>query len=117
MIVDDSNLIVSRIINMLEADPVFGPIQSAGSYAAALCLLEAHLPDLLVLDINLPDKNGVELLRYVRSHYPSVKVVMLSNQSGDYYRARCLQLGAASFIDKSTEFEQLPGILIILAQQ
>ena len=88
--------------------PGIGEITSAGSYEEALVLLVPAHPDIAILDINLPGASGIELLRYIKTRYPSTHVIMLSNQSGEFYRAKCKSLGASYFIDKSTEFDQVP---------
>ena len=112
LIVDDSLLIVDRLKSLLEGLAGLGRIETAGSYAEALNQLSgAEPPDIMMLDINLPDLNGVGLLRHVRKQYPGIPVVMLSNQGGVFYRQLCLRLGAVHYIDKSTEFELVPTIL------
>jgi DNA-binding NarL/FixJ family response regulator len=107
----DSPIIIARLQSYFEDLPNIGELKSAGSYAGALRRLSQRQPDILLLDIHLPDKSGIELLRYVRDAYPAVTVIMLSNQSSTHYRTLCQVLGAAHFIDKSTEFEELPAIL------
>lgn len=111
LLVDDSLLILSRVKALLEDLPGIGSILEAHTYREAVALLDLHQPDLLLLDIHLPDRNGIELLRHVRAHHPSLVVIMLTNESSPSYRALCLGLGVASFIDKSTEFDQIPSIL------
>jgi len=112
LIVDDSILIISRLTNLLEGLPGLAAIDSAGSFANALTCLSAPLPpDIVLLDINLPDRNGIDLLRHIRRYHPQMIVIMLSNQGGAIYRDLCRQLGAAHYVDKSTEFELIPTIL------
>lgn len=77
----------------------------------ALDILASHQPTLLLLDINMPHKNGIEILKEVKERYPKVKVMMVTNQSVEYYKPICLDLGAEYFIDKSTEFELIPNII------
>jgi len=118
LIVDDSDLIVSRLKNLLEGLAGLGGIESAGSYAEALARLSVTpLPDIILLDINLPDLNGIGLLRYTRQHYPQIVVIMQSNQADTFYRDLCLGLGAARYIDKSTEFEQIPTLVAAFCQE
>jgi CheY-like chemotaxis protein len=86
-------------------------IRHAGDYPGALRILAESRPDIALLDIHLPGKSGIDLLQYIKVNYPTIIVIMLSNQSGDYYRRICKNLGAAYFIDKSREFELVPDII------
>jgi len=107
VIVDDSPLIVKRLVDMLNDLPGLEWIKNAGNYADGLQLIEENNPGILLLDINLPDKSGIELLRVCRESNPGTKVLMITNQANEYYRKLCLKLGASYFIDKSKEFEQI----------
>jgi DNA-binding NarL/FixJ family response regulator len=115
LIVDDSPLIISRLRILLEGLPGLDAIESAGNFAQALDhLSNPPLPEIVLLDINLPDQNGIGLLRHIRQQHPGIIVIMLSNQGGVFYRDLCLRLGAAYFVDKSTEFQYVPTILASL---
>jgi DNA-binding NarL/FixJ family response regulator len=91
-----------------------GQIRHAGSYVEALSLILVKVPDILLLDINLPDKNGLELLRLVKKRYSEVKVIMITNQSDQSYRSACASLGALRFLDKSSEFDCIPDLIASL---
>ncbi len=110
-IVDDSSLIIERLLALLEGLLPPEQIGYAGSYVEALSLIAHHPPDILLLDVHLPDKSGVELLRVVRKRYPETIVIMISNQSDESYRSACAALGALRFLDKSTEFEEIPALV------
>lgn len=110
MIVDDAYFIRQRVRTMLESDE-HTTVVAAGSYAEALGILHSQPVSIALLDINLPDTNGIELLKYIKKHYPTIPVVMMSNQSGEFYRSRCQSLGASYFIDKSAEFDLLLPII------
>jgi DNA-binding NarL/FixJ family response regulator len=112
LIVDDAPLIVHRLRTMLEGMPGLDPITSAGTYGGAIEILQRHPSDIVLLDINLPDRNGIDLLRYIRQHHPSVVVIMCSNQSSSFYRNLCTRIGANYFIDKSAEFESIPDVVM-----
>jgi len=115
LIVDDSPVIIRRLKSLLKDLSGLPPIMEADSYATAIPQLSAAPPpDILLLDINLPDRSGIELLRYVRRHHPAIAVIMISNQGSTFYRNLCLELGAARYIDKSTEFELVPMIVTLL---
>jgi len=111
LIVDDSPIIVERLQNMLSGLENAGPIGHAGDYSSALSQVSENRPDIILLDINLPGRSGIALLQYIKSIYPFIIVVMISNQADDYYRRICQQMGADHFIDKSTDFEQIPPLI------
>jgi DNA-binding response OmpR family regulator len=94
-----------------------GEIRSAGSYESAVALLAEQTPDLILLDINLGDRSGIDLLHFTHEHYPTVTVIMLSNQSTPRHRAICREMGAAHFIDKSTEFGQVRTVVTSFLKQ
>jgi DNA-binding NarL/FixJ family response regulator len=67
--------------------------------------------DMVLLDIHLPDKSGIEILEYIVNNYPHIKVIMVTNKASQYYRGLCMDIGAHYFIDKSKEFEKIPSII------
>jgi CheY-like chemotaxis protein len=111
LIVDDSLVITERLQAMLKGWDNINAVECAGDYPSALQLLMTALPDVVLLDINLPGRSGLDLLRHIKANYPSITVIMLTNQSGDFYRNICRKFGADFFIDKSKEFEDVPIIV------
>jgi len=114
LLVDDSAIIVERLKLMLEQIETIHEIRDANSYANAVILIEEAEPDIAILDINMPDKNGIELLRYVKNRHPDTIVIMMSNQADEFYRRLCYVLGVHCFIDKSIEFDKIPQIVASL---
>lgn len=111
LIVDDNMCFVQRIICMLEELNNIGYINVAGDYNQALKFLEEERPDVVLLDINLPGKSGIELLRRIKGSGSKSEVIMVSNHADDYYRRQCRDLGAKHFLDKSNEFGMVPEII------
>ena len=111
LIVDDSPLIVKRLIDMLNELENLEWIKKAGNYSEAVQLITDTEPNILLLDINLPDKSGIDILRITKENNPSTKVIMITNQANEYYRKLCMRLGADHFIDKTKEFEQIAEII------
>jgi DNA-binding NarL/FixJ family response regulator len=73
------------------------------------------LPDLMLLDINMPGRSGFEVLKDIRKSYPYLPVIMVSVQPESQYALRCLQAGATAYINKSNAPEDLvPAIKKIL---
>ena len=107
LLVDDSILILERMIPMLQVAPGVDLVVHAGSYGEAIGILECLQPDLMLLDIHLPDKSGIDLLQYVHANYQQIIVFMMTTDPTDQYREACARFGARRFFDKSTEFEGL----------
>jgi DNA-binding NarL/FixJ family response regulator len=111
LLVDDSPLITERVIDMLRILPSVKNILTASNYQEAVEVLAETKATAVLLDIKLQDKSGLELLKYIVKNYPGVKVMMLTNLASEYYKKLCKRIGAAHFIDKSREFDLIPGIL------
>jgi DNA-binding NarL/FixJ family response regulator len=107
LIVDDSDLIRVRIIALLSGVPGIDIVAEAGNMTEARKFIDELKPDLLLLDIRLPNGSGVELLKNLREKHDSMKIVILTNYPLVQYKEKCLELGADYFFDKSTEFEKV----------
>jgi DNA-binding NarL/FixJ family response regulator len=107
LLVDDSILILERMMSLLQDIREIEMVVHADNYKEAISVLECLQPDVILLDIHLPDKSGVHLLEYVRANYRQIIVFMMSSDGGDEYRETCARLGAHRFFDKATEFESL----------
>ena len=111
LIVDDSILIIERMIPLLEEIENISFVVHAANYKEGLEVLSRLTPDMVLLDINLPDKSGIELLRVIQERHLEIAVLMISNNADQYYRNICKKLGAQYFLDKSTDIDLLPGVL------
>jgi DNA-binding NarL/FixJ family response regulator len=111
LIVDDSILIIERMIPLLEEIENISFVVHAASYKEGLEVLSRLTPDMVLLDINLPDKSGIELLRVIQERHLDIAVLMISNNADQYYRDICKKLGAQYFLDKSTDIDLLPSVL------
>lgn len=111
LIVDDNMCFVERMIGLLEEVKNIGYINVASDYDEACRLLLGEPHDLILLDINLPGKSGIELLKKIKSSGDAAKVMMMTNHAEEYYRVLCRELGADYFLDKSNDFAKVPGIV------
>jgi DNA-binding NarL/FixJ family response regulator len=111
LIVDDNMRFVERMIGLLDELDNIGYINVASDYEEARKLLEQERPDLVLLDINLPGKSGIELLKRIKESGWSCEVIMITNHADDYYRQQCHELGAKHFLDKSSDFGMVPEII------
>ena len=111
LIVDDSVILSDRIIQLIREEGLIHTIVKVGTYELALEQLRLQQPDLILLDISLPDGNGIDLLRMTRNLYPDTKSIIVTNHANDYYKDLCISLGAYSFLDKSKDFELIPAYI------
>jgi DNA-binding NarL/FixJ family response regulator len=111
LIVDDSILILERMIPLIAEIESISFVIHAANYREGLDILSRLTPDMVLLDINLPDKSGIELLRVIKERQLEIAVLMISNSTGSYYRDICKKLGARYFLDKSIDIDLLPTVL------
>ena len=111
LIVDDNKFFIERMIGLLGEAEGIGYINVAYDYDEAFQCLHRERPDLVLLDINLPGKNGIDLLREIKKSGLKCSVIMISNHDNEYYREQCKQLGAEHFLDKSADFGIVPSII------
>ncbi|RTL58972.1 MAG: response regulator [Sphingobacteriales bacterium] len=111
LIVEDSLPIAVRIFTLLENLPDVGLVLHSVSSAETLRVIKQTKLDIVLLDINLQDGNGIDILKQLRLLQPESKVIMLTNFTTNAYRDTCFKLGADYFLDKSNDFERIPQII------
>jgi len=106
-IADDHPLIISGLLHVLRHFP---EIEIAGTYEHGEDLLAnigANLPDVLLLDIQMPGRNGTELAGILSRKYPSVRILALTILENNYYIKTMLRNGAAGYLLKNSKQETL----------
>jgi len=111
IIADDSSLIRDRIKSLLTSLDMNSEVFEAENGQQAMGLINNKNPDLVILDIRMPEKNGIEVLQRIRELKLNIKVCMLTNYPFPQYRKKCIEMGADYFFDKNTEFEKISVIL------
>jgi DNA-binding NarL/FixJ family response regulator len=111
LIVDDNLGFSDRMAEILEGLDEIGYISIAANYEEGHRLFFEQRPGLVLLDINLPGKNGIQLLKDIHLSEWDCKVIMITNHTSDHYREQCSALGAKYFLDKSNDFGLVPGII------
>ncbi len=107
MIADDNPVILLTIRRLLSSQPDFQLVCEASGGLQALDMVRDNELDIVVLDVNMPDMHGLEVLIYLRKNYPTLPVLMLSGFSDSNYSTKCLKEGAAGFIGKEDATELL----------
>jgi DNA-binding NarL/FixJ family response regulator len=108
ILIADDHAVVRRGLREILADSVEGATFSeAGNADEALGLLSKRPTNVLVLDINMPGRSGLDVLKDVKRIYPRLPVIVLSVQPEEQYAVRCLRAGAAAYINKDSAPEEL----------
>ncbi len=108
---DDSLAIIDRLREMLSTLPGFQITGSATDAPEALRSIRNARPDAVILDLELPTGSGLDLLWSIKLEMPGTIVVVLTNHAFPQYRKKCVEAGADAFLDKSTQFTEVPQVL------
>ena len=114
-IVDDSPAIRLRLVDLVSRMEGVQVVGEAANAPQAVVDILALRPDSVLLDLDLGDSSGMQVLRSVHPQMPEVKFVVLTNHSEPQYRRACERAGAAYFLDKSTEFDQVRQVVAEIA--
>ena len=107
MLVDDHKMLREGIKQLLEFDPEIKVISSAQTGKECLSLLEENKPDIVLLDINLPDITGIKLIKEIKKRSKAIKVMMLTVHNEVEYLVDSLDGGADGYILKDSGADEL----------
>lgn len=105
-----------RLLDLLALIPGARPVGHAGRAADAIAAIQAAQPDIVVLDIQLEEGSGFDVMRAVRGSLPQVRFYVLTNFANDAYRRKAESLGARGFFDKSHDIARLREALSAAVQ-
>ena len=111
LIVDDSSIVRLRVAEMIGSVEHVAVVGQARGVSDALTAMRELRLDLVILDIQMPDGDGLTVLEAAKRLNPAPAVLMLTNYVDDYHRLRCAAAGADFFLDKSKQFEEIPNVL------
>jgi len=118
LIVDDSKIVADRLAAFIqERSPASRIVGHARDGVQALEYIQDLQPDVIILDIQMPGRSGIEVLRDVKAMPAPPVVIILTNYPLPQYRKRCMEEGADYFFDKSTQFEEIPRVLDVLIRR
>jgi serine/threonine protein kinase/DNA-binding CsgD family transcriptional regulator len=107
VLADDHTLLRSTLANYLGTHDDLVVVAEAENGDVALAKTLEHQPDILLLDLNMPGKGGLDVLPEIRSKAPDVKVLVLTGRDEDNYIMRALRSGAHGYVLKTTDEKQL----------
>jgi len=108
-VLDDQEIVRRGVRGLLDAEPDIRVIGEAGTAATALTQIPALRPDVAVLDVRLPDGDGVSVCREVRSQIPGVACLMFTAFSDDQALLNAVLAGAAGYVSKQLRGSDLVG--------
>jgi two-component system, NarL family, invasion response regulator UvrY len=111
LVVDDHALIRKGLKQLLEDSPDLKVTGEAESGIQAIKMVREQRFDLMLLDINLPDKHGIDVLKQLKSECPELKIIVLSMYPEDQYGMRALKAGAMGYINKQSAPDKLIGAI------
>jgi DNA-binding NarL/FixJ family response regulator len=107
-VVDDHAIVRRGIVQVLSEHPDVQIVAEAADYAGLRAELKKHgEPDVLVMDVGLPGKNGIDILKALRDEHPKLKVLMVSMYPEDQYAVRAFRAGAFGYLNKASAPEKL----------
>ena len=107
LIADDHAVVRAGIRQILEAELAVREIGEAGSGDETLEKMRGKEWDLVLLDIFMPDRSGLDILRHIQAGHPNVKVLVLSGLPEDQYAVNVLRAGASGYLAKDSAPEEL----------
>jgi DNA-binding NarL/FixJ family response regulator len=111
IIADDHEIVRRGLRGVLEGEGTIRVIAEAADGLAAAQLVDKHKPTLLILDLNMPRLHGLEVLRQSRTASPHTKVIVLSMHNDEPYVIEALRSGAAAYILKGSESQEISQAL------
>ncbi|RRA48821.1 response regulator transcription factor [Acidipila sp. EB88] len=107
LIVDDHPLLQEGIVMVVEHEPDMQVVGSAATGRESIALCERLQPNLVLMDLRLPDISGIDAMIAIRAKWPTVKVILLTTFAGDAEVNRALKAGAAGYLLKTMPRKQI----------
>lgn len=110
ILIDDDCLVVSALKMILENEPDFEVAATAEDGSAVPALYREHRPDVLLMDIRMKQKNGLDAAEEILKEFPTARILLLTTFSDDEYIIKALKLGAAGYLLKQDYQNIIPAI-------
>ena len=109
--VDDHPLFRNGIAALLATQPDMAMVAEASNGREAIQQFRAHRPDVTLMDLQMPEMNGLDALMAIRGEFPEARVIMLTTYSGDVQVMRSMQVGARAYLLKNLLDKELLGTI------
>ena len=105
--VDDHPLVLQGIAGLIGVQADMAVVAEAGNGREAVQQFRTHRPDVTLMDLQMPEMNGLDALLAIRAEFPEARVIMLTTYEGDVHILRALKAGAQGYLLKSTLHSEL----------
>ena len=107
LIVDDHQIVRDGLVSLLSDSPDIEIIGEVASYNNLIELLKNNQADIILMDISMPDKSGIEITDIITNDFPDIKVLMLSMYLNEDFIIKALRAGAKGYLPKNTTKKEL----------
>lgn len=107
LVVDNHPIVRSGLTMLLKHEPGMEAIAEASNGVEAVALFRQHTPDITLMDVRMPERNGIEATVAIRAEFPQARIILLSTYDGDEEIYRGLQSGAKAYVFKDSPCEEL----------
>ena len=116
LIADDHTIVRDGLRSLLEKEPDLVVVAEAGSGSAALQLAREHHPDVVLMDISMPDMNGIDATRMIRAEQSDARILALSMETDRRFVVEVLKAGATGYLLKDCAFAELATAIRTVAR-
>ena len=116
VIIDDHQLFREGVKRILDFESTFDVIAEGDDGVDALRLYEEYSPDVILMDINMPQMNGIEATEQLIAKYPEAKVIMLSIHDDESYVSHALKSGALGYMLKEMDADEIVGAIKVVSE-
>jgi DNA-binding NarL/FixJ family response regulator len=111
LVVDDHPMVRAGLMATIDPEPDMTVVASASTGREGLEQYRQHQPDVMLIDLRMPEMGGVDAIRTIRAEFPTAKIIVLSTYQGDEDIYRALEAGAVTYLLKDTLAEKMVGIV------
>ena len=100
LVVDDHPMFRESLSTIIDSQKGMKVVAQADNGLSAIRQTQKHKPDIIIMDIRMPDMDGINATRRIKSEFPAVRIIALSSYSDDIYIEKMLEAGASDYLNK-----------------
>jgi DNA-binding NarL/FixJ family response regulator len=116
LVTDDHPVVRAGLSGMLSGEPDFEVVGEAQNGKEAVAFVGERKPDVVLMDLRMPEMDGVTAIQHIKANYPDVHILVLTTYESDADILRAIEMGATGYLLKDTPREELFGAIRMVAQ-